>query len=793
MKSTADPRLIAPAIFWFWNRDPTRESVEHRLDAFLDRGFRSVYIHPMSDDFRPADFHGGMTTAYLSPAFFDLIAMTCEQMRRRDMTLWLYDESGWPSGRAGGLLVDENPALSVRGLRRRNGYTSEVDFRDECDYPDLMNPDATRRFIELTHERYRAAVGNAFGKTILGIFTDEPRLLGRVGSDTIPWSPTLPEAFEAKHGYPLADALGHLFEVKHPDDATHRARRDYLQTVSDLIAQNYFDPIRQWCDEHCLIFEGHHTGEDEFAKHGQYFGHYLQQAKRYHVPGVDTIWRQIFPGQSGGNFVALASSRAWLDGNRVALSELFAAYGQGLTLEQMRWVSAQHLVRGVNRHGLMASLESADGPRRLGTCSDFSFHDPRWRDLDLYLRFVDSAAAFTLRGQPITDVAMFYRTELIDGEAATAFDAEHELITDAILDWLHPLFFVGEDDLARAAEMGVRQLIVHPDAPLDASEIVALRNAEAAGMRVDHVKTAQDVSVIDSPIIQDVSRSTGVRALPLRADDGGVELMLFNQGDAEVDFAFTWHAQPLAELPLDDDATLDLRPLRREGGASWGAGGSGGGEGSGRCRVLLLPGELRAWVAAEAWPEPTRWTPTQTHPLDGGWRVRAIEQLTIGQRPVVAPVDEPDRDVTIGDLDSARSMFSGTLEYTHRIAVKIRPDRRYVLDLDRVFDACEVSLDGEVVARRAWSPWRVDVTEAVRSGARALTVRVTNTAAGAWMDPALHERDLHDTPNMYLKTAAPFMRESCRAGLAQGSADGPRLVEWCNRRAEAALAFCAPL
>ena len=39
---------------------------------------------------------------------------------------------------------------------------------------DYLNPDATRAFLKITHETYKQAVGDEFGKTILGFFGDEP-------------------------------------------------------------------------------------------------------------------------------------------------------------------------------------------------------------------------------------------------------------------------------------------------------------------------------------------------------------------------------------------------------------------------------------------------------------------------------------------------------------------------------------------------------------------------------------------------------------------------------------------
>lgn len=750
--ATADPRLVAPSIFWFWNADVTLDSVRRRLDAFLSRGIRSVYIHPMPDDFRPEDFHGGMITEYLSPEFFDLVALTCEEMRQRDMTLWLYDEGGWPSGRAGGQLVLEDRAFAARGLRQLHGRHIEVDFLHECDYPDLMNIEATRRFIDLTHERYRGAVGSEFGRTIRGIFTDEPRILGRLGTQTIPWSPTLPAAFEAEHGYPLDGVLPRLFHTDHIDDATWRARRDYLSTISNQISRSYFEPIRAWCERFGLLFEGHHTGDNDFARHGEYHGNYLDQAQRYHIPGVDAIWRQVFPGQPGGNYVSLAASSAWLAGRHVASSELFAVYGQGLTLGQMRWISAHHLVRGVNRHGLMASLESNQGARRLGVCSDFSPDDPRWQDLDVYINYVTRASNFTLRGTPVTPVAMFYRIEQLTGAEADAFNALHDRVSDRVLDGLHPLLFAGANQLVRACEMGVTDLVVLPSAPLERRERDALAAAEARGIRVQYVSEADEVRLPASPLIQPLTPAQDVRALPLRhKGEATVDLMLFNEGGAAQELQFRWLGQPLKEHRFEDDPTMDFRPLRHHDGV---------------CQVTLLPGELRAWEASGNWEQTPDWVELSAEAIVDGWTMQTSARLSIADRPVLEQVATPAQAVRLDDEAILHQPFSGTRVYRTTLRVAVHAGRRYILDLGGIYDACEVALDGRTVARRAWAPWQVDLTSALQAGGRELEVRVTNTAASGWLEPCVHQRDAREWPSTYLNIAAPFMRESNRAGLA---------------------------
>ena len=47
-------------------------------------------------------------------------------------------------------------------------------FNDQS-YVDSLNPEAIRYFLDVTHEEYKKAVGEEFGKTIPSIFTDEPQ------------------------------------------------------------------------------------------------------------------------------------------------------------------------------------------------------------------------------------------------------------------------------------------------------------------------------------------------------------------------------------------------------------------------------------------------------------------------------------------------------------------------------------------------------------------------------------------------------------------------------------------
>ena len=84
------------------------------------------------------------------------------------------------------------------GGRAKDGTYSLIDYLD---------PKATDAFLHITHETYYGAVGDQFGKIVLGFFGDEPDY-----SSGIPWTPKLLEQFKAQKGYDLTPYLPSWFD-----------------------------------------------------------------------------------------------------------------------------------------------------------------------------------------------------------------------------------------------------------------------------------------------------------------------------------------------------------------------------------------------------------------------------------------------------------------------------------------------------------------------------------------------------------------------------------------------------
>ncbi|MGC9320165.1 MAG: glycosyl hydrolase, partial [Armatimonadota bacterium] len=442
------PSAYRPLMFWLLNGRLTPDRIREQMRQMHDHGCGGFFLHPMGESFRLGDFIEGIEPPYLSKEYFEMVRVAVEEADRLGIYAWLYDEGGWPSGHAQGRVVEGHPDLRGRVLRVDGSgeVVAEVTLggrtlrftEDVGGYPvDTLNPDATERFIQLTHERYADAVGEYFGGTIPGIFTDEVAVGGEVGGDEVPWTSGMLEAFEGRRGFDLRpwlpvlfsdDALGLELAEQFSEEEIAAVRCEFSELWTDLFEEAYFLPINRWCAEHDLTHTGHVGGEDALPSHRRGFGHFFKTAGALHAPGIDAIWRQVFPGQGNFSFPQLAASALALQPEPgpaqppwrgLVLSESFAVYGYSLTPQQMRWVADYQLLRGVNSIAPMALYYDTSRGRFIGTMSHLGEGNPLWGSFSSFADHCGTVSAAIRESRPMADVAVYYPIEAawLRGEA----------------------------------------------------------------------------------------------------------------------------------------------------------------------------------------------------------------------------------------------------------------------------------------------------------------------------------------------------------------------------------------
>ena len=821
--------VLWPGYFWLWNAPVTPDLWRAQLADMAAHDAKSVCLLPMPHAFRPDSTNNSLDPDYLTPEYFERVREAVEEAARLGMAWWLYDEGGWPSGQALGKVIQDYPQLTRRSITRERAPSDEpflvpadalalvVDGPGAKHIPpgerwtptrsdqtawlyrisssgsvDLLNPDATARFINLTHDAYARALSQHFGKTVKFTFTDEPSAGMPQPPKSIPWFPGLPSAYEALSGRSFFSDLPHFFLEPGPDMPLEaaRARVALYDVVAARFAEAYFTPLKQWGRPHGLASGGHLGGEDETfgaVKYG--FGHLTRQLRCLDVPGVDLIWRQLFPGRDGqSNFPVAAASAAHQNGTRFAFSESFCVYGNGLTPAQMKWLTDYQYLRGINLLVLGCYPLSTRDHHMTGERPHFGPVNPLWDHLPGYHAYV-ARLGYTLSvGQPLLNTALYYPSrdlwamgltakdavdsyeavglelmarqcpfDLIDddmlstatlrGKSLTVGAMHYDTIVCGSVNWMHPQ---AHQRLAAFAAAGGKVLCVYQPPACDGMG----STPSAASFRTG---TALEAAVWAGPLITLSPPSRGLRVVGRQLSRQRL-LVLFNEGQQPYQGSISTAGDTVSELDLVT-GTITTEPVKAPD-----------------LRFSLDPGETKAFRLSRGRPRFTRNAlvtqdsitidPAQIHAVSG-------KQFVVGEH------DFETRTRTFERVPLAQSAvwktwlgedYSGEVDYQFDFQV---PEswRGSALRLDTgpIEYAATVYLGGTKAGYLLWPPWRI-LLPACHPGPHTITIRVANTLANeltsARVGQDWSQKKGPGWPSPYHARALQFEKESRGGGFS---------------------------
>ncbi len=408
------PREFSLCPFWFWNDDLDEAEIVGQLDDFQTHGVHAFVIHPRVGLPR--------SIGWMSEAMGRFVRFAVEEAARREMWVVLYDEGMYPSGSSSGQVVAENPEFRCRGLERRGNevierpidscirglhYVEEGPAEDEPPAADLLNPAAVQCFIRLVYDRFRDWVGNYFGTTVKGIFTDEPSLLGRPReAGLLPGTRDIFEQVERLTGVDLSKRKLELWEPG------SEARKTYDRGLRLRLEETYYAPLSEWCQANRLALMGHPEAPDDPSP-----------LRFFDVPGQDLVWRWVVPGPTaveGPQSVQAksAASVAKHTGKRRNSNELCGAYGHELTFAEFRWLVDWCAVRGTNLFFPHAFYYSVRGLRRDERPPDVGPNSPWWSSFGEFARYCARLCWLNTDSEHVCEVAILEQDGLFPWEAA---------------------------------------------------------------------------------------------------------------------------------------------------------------------------------------------------------------------------------------------------------------------------------------------------------------------------------------------------------------------------------------
>ena len=472
------------APFWSWNDRLNPDELDRQVRDMKEHGMGGFFMHSRE----------GLETPYLSEEWMTCIRRTVQAAKDVGMNAWLYDEDRWPSGFAGGLVareigdegraktltlemvtgeIDPSGSLasfialvennSISKLKRvtektslENGEVGLVFKREICPktdwfngdtYSDNLNPKSVETFIKTTYEKYLKEIGDEFGKTIPGIFTDEPNIFaGRVARRGLPWTDIFPEFFKSKRGYDILEELPYLFL---DGEKSYKIRYDYWRTISELFVDSYTRQLGEWCEKHNLLFTGHYLYENEFPRaiitSGSIMPHYIYQG----VPGIDILTESIRETLT----VKQCSSVANQFGKKRVLSELYGCSGWEFTFEGQKWVGDWQYVLGVNMRCQHLTLYSLKGCRKRDYPPSFNYNTTWWKYNKIVEDYFARLSLILSEGKVVRDILLMHPIEsawmVFDGsnsEEVSKIGEEFQGIADTLLA-LHRDFDLGDESI----------------------------------------------------------------------------------------------------------------------------------------------------------------------------------------------------------------------------------------------------------------------------------------------------------------------------------------------------------
>jgi len=413
------PSTYRSAPFWAWNSRLSPDEVERQVRDMHQQGMGGFFIHSRE----------GLETQYMGEEWFRCIRRAVETAKSLNMKAWLYDEDRWPSGTAGGTIMEDGEDDSrYKGLTLELAQTLpealtdaeviyhiwakgmdctkyerlaapekflettlpegeffmilriEICFKSEWfndeTPPDNLNAASVRLFIEKTHEKYFAHEGGEFGQTIPGIFTDEPSLADshthfENDRSWLPWTYDFPAYFREHRGYDIYDTLPVIF---FNGEGQQKARHDFWRTVTEMYDEAYFQQIGQWCEGKGIAFTGHLLQEDKLGLGTKVNGAVMPHYRHMGIPGIDILTEQCTETIT----VKQCSSVVNQLGKKWMLSETYGCTGWDFTFDGQKWVGDWQFVHGVNIRCQHLALYSIAGCRKRDYPPVFNYQTAWW-------------------------------------------------------------------------------------------------------------------------------------------------------------------------------------------------------------------------------------------------------------------------------------------------------------------------------------------------------------------------------------------------------------------------------
>lgn len=720
-------------------------------------GWVAPWIYPAS---RYEKYTGStLGIDYDTPEYWRALKTIQAASEESGLPIILHEEPGWPSGQAGGKVLEQGGTQWIRQILRPTPSNplhfeplQKGSINPDTPQPDLLNPAVGRAAVELAHQRHLEQLGGSLPECMPWIYADEPTY-GGIGHHPVKefiWTPGLEKLFSERYGYRIEPFLPELTDhtLTTLPSETAQARIDYFDLLAHLFETNYLNPVFEWCENNGVSAGGHFLLDHDprrFMEGGH--GHLLRSLRQFHIPGIDTIFQESHPHKRSHHFPKYASSIARQTG-RYCSSMPFGASSCAVTPAIFKWTIDHELVRGINLF-LPWSYSPNDDIHYQWSRPVFGRFGPLWKHMDIAYLYTARLSYLLSCGTPECRTALYFDMRSIwAGEPwkTQAIDAQ-ESIAQTLLETQHDFDFVDDLALTEATlspdgnllvgNMAYDTLILPETDWMEADARTTVEKFKQAG------GTVQTHGTPKTPLIRTTTPQPELRVCKRNLPKESI-YFLVNEGNDPIE---TTALFPETNLPERlDPETGTITPAFAEQK-----------EDLIQIPLSMAPWESRVYRFADGMESapPIR---QAGHTVLKDWSFR-IEEQTIIQQDKIIPRSSTENDFQKTELkdwcEFLGDHFTGTVRYQTRFNLTPEEQQQGVtLDLGDIQSACTVSVNGQPIGRKLWGPYTFNLPATTLTETNVLTVDVSNTLSNLFTSPDY----LNQVDSIYSPEGARYVR-----------------------------------
>lgn len=383
--------------------------------------------------------------AFLSEEYFDLYAKIIESgLANGNPPIVFYDEVGYPSGMAGGVLYSQYPQYGAKSLEKvekdvtgptqaelqipdgitmgavmmnlDNSELVDVSNKIEekqlrCEVPngrwkvmgfyldpkaslgqgrksgyvDYLDAEAVKAYISVSYQPHYDHLKKYFGSVLKITHYDEPAMHVPNGKM---WTPKYNENFEKHYGFNPMKYYPALWYDIGPNTAAIRNMLWGFRTK--LFSENYIKQLDDWCRNHNIMFSGHFD-QEEIDNPVPVNGDLMLMFKHQAVPAIDDIW---WWGRTNRAY-KLVSSAAYNWDKPLFMAETYAGYRNNMSPEIVYKVAVDQATMGANfQVGALPRDKTPESDRLIGRLCYMLQHGRHVADVAILYPIASLQAAY---------------------------------------------------------------------------------------------------------------------------------------------------------------------------------------------------------------------------------------------------------------------------------------------------------------------------------------------------------------------------------------------------------------